>query len=59
MDVASASDSNDNECDEDIVEVTEQEIDTESDGGGEDIGDNNNSRRQSTFSRWGEYKVID
>ena len=48
MDVASASDSSD------IVEVIEQESYTESCEDSEDIGHDNNSRRQSTFSRSGK-----
>ena len=48
MDEASASGRSEFESDEGIVEVIEQESDTmytESDEYGEDIGDNNNSRR--------------
>ena len=57
MDAESACDSSEFESDEGIVDVTEQEIgtmDTESDEDGENICDNNNSRRQSTFSRPGK-----
>ena len=47
-----ASDSSDSESEENIVEVIEQEGGTESEDG-EDIGDNNNSRRQSTCNKSG------
>ena len=53
MAVPSANDIRDSLSDEVIVKVIEQESDTESDEDGEDIDDNNNSRKQSTCSRSG------
>ena len=54
IDVASANDSSDSESDDDIIDVIEQDSNTESDEDGDNIGDNNNGRlRQTTFSRSG------